>query len=56
MSNVTHFDASYGFDARTACKKSTHIYADALRRTPIKITKNTNAVTCKACRKALDKS
>ena len=55
MGNVTHFDASYGFDTRTACKKSTHIYADALRSTPIKLTKNVYAVTCKVCRKAIDK-
>ena len=55
MSNAIHFDASYGFDTRTACKKSTHLYADAMRRNPIQITRDTNRVTCKSCRKALDK-
>ena len=54
MNNVTHLDTTHGFDTRTACGKSTHIYADAMRRNPIQITRDANRVSCKRCRKVLD--
>lgn len=55
MSNAIHFDTTHGFDTRTACGKSTHVYADAMRRNPIQTTRDTNRVSCKSCRKVLDK-
>lgn len=47
---VTHFSNFSGF-AETACGKSLHGWQGA--RTP-KATGNSRAVTCKACRKAVD--
>lgn len=55
MGTAIHFDATHGFDTRTACGKSTHLYADAMRRSPIRVSVNGQLVTCKSCRKVLDK-
>lgn len=51
MSNqVTHFDASWGFETRTACGRSTHLY---VVNRPKNLTKNTREVTCISCQKKM---
>ena len=42
-----HFDNSWGFDLRTACGRSLHVY---YVKRPALASQNWNEVTCLACR------